>query len=345
MASKKQKKGKQVGKPYDDAFRAMYKRCQRLLLLLLNEAFGTNYSGDENVRFLPNETFRWREGDKKAKELVERISDSLFDVTDHQGNVRRFQVECQSKNDNNMAVRIMEYSLSFAFETGIAAKAKYTAQIHNTAVLYLRSSATTPNSYEMEIVAPNQQSIRWKVPTVKVSDYTLDDLFSKRLYFLLPFFIFNFEGRLKKMETDPKERQVLTNMLETLKGKILELEKTEELSTLDVDAIWDSSLLVARNVVRNYENLGKEVQNIMAGKDYRTRSMVAYDTGLLRGHERGIKEGIKEGRLTAVAKRLTRLFKSNRPIDAQEIADIAYDNDLSEEKVRLIAKENGISLS
>ena len=71
----------------------------------------------------------------------------------------------------------------------------------------------------------------------------------------------------------------------------------------------------------------------MAGKDYRTRSMVAYD------------KGIEEGRLTAVSKRLTRLFRSNRPIDAQEIADIAYDNDLSEEKVRLIAKENGISLS
>ena len=343
--AKKNKKGKQVGKPYDDAFRAMYKRCQRLLLLLLNEAFGTNYSGDENVRFLPNETFRWREGDKKAKELVERISDSLFDVIDHNGNVRRFQVECQSKNDNNMAVRIMEYSLSFAFETGIAAKAKYTAQIHNTAVLYLRSSATTPSFYEMEVVAPTKESIRWTVPTVKVADYTLDDLFSKKLYFLLPFYIFNFEKQLKKMEADPKERQVLINMLENLKVNILELEKDGKLSTLDVDAIWDSSLLVARNVVRNYENLGKEVQNIMAGRDYRTRSMVAYDTGLLRGHERGIKEGREKGRLTAVAKRLTRLFKNNRPIDDQEIADIAYDNDLSEEKVRLIAKENGISLS
>ena len=331
------KKKKQVGKPYDDAFRAMYKRCQRLLLLLLNEAFGTNYSGDENVRFLPNETFRWREGDKKAKELVERISDSLFDVTDLQGNVRRFQVECQSKNDNNMAVRIMEYSLSFAFETGIAAKAKYTAQIHNTAVLYLRSSATTPNSYEMEVVAPNQQSIRWKVPTVKVSDYTLDDLFSKKLYFLLPFYIFNFEKRLEKMEADPNERLVLTNMLETLKGKILELEKDGKLSTLDVNAIWDNCLNVAKNLVRNYKKLGEEVQNIMAGKDYRTRTMVAYDKGISVGRE--------EGRLTAVVKRLTRLLKNNRPIDDQEIADIAYDNDLSEEKVRLIAKENGISLS
>lgn len=96
-------------------------------------------------------------------------------------------------------------------------------------------------------------------------------------------------------------------------------------------------MLVAENVVRKYKNLGKEVQEIMAGKDYRTRSMVAYDKGELAGMEKS--------RLLAVARRLTRLFKSNRPIDAQEIADIAYDNDLSEEKVRLIAKENGISLS
>lgn len=87
----------------------------------------------------------------------------------------------------------------------------------------------------------------------------------------------------------------------------------------------------------NHKKLGKEVQEIMAGKDYRTRSMIAYDEGELAGMEKS--------RLLAVAKRLTRLFKSNHPIDDQEIADISYDNDMSEEKVRRIAKENGISLS
>ena len=334
MANEKQKKGNQSkGMPYDDAFRALYIRCKTLVLFLLNEAFNTNYVGDEVLHFLPNETFRWRKNDSKDKDMVKRISDSQFEVTDHDGNVRRFQVECQSKTDSYMSMRIMEYSLSFALETGAADNAKFTAEIQNVAVLYLRSSKTTPNSYEMEVVAPSKESIRWIVPVVKVSDYTMDDLFAKKLYFLLPFYIFNFESQLKKMDTDEKERCVLTDMLVDMKGKILELENDGCLSSVDIYSILDLCWYVADNLLADYQNVRKEVKKIMAGRDYRTRSMVAYD------------KGIEEGRLTAVAKRLTRLFKSNRPIDDQEIADIAYDNDLSEEKVRLIAKENGISLS
>lgn len=299
MANEKQEKENQKkeskGTPYDDAFRALYIRCKTLVLFLLNEAFGTEYIGDEELQFLPNETFRWRKKDSKDEDkdldMVKRISDSQFEVTDHNGNVRRFQVECQSKNDSYMAMRIMEYSLSFALETGTADNAKFTAEIHNVAVLYLRSSKNTPNSYEMEVVAPTKESIYWTVPVVKVSNYTLDDLFSKKLYFLLPFYIFNFEGQLKKMETDEKERRVLTDMLADMKGKILELDENGALASVDIFSILDVCWYVADNLLTDYQNVRKEVENIMAGKDYRTRSMIAYDEGLQLGREEGREEG------------------------------------------------------
>ena len=294
------KKGNQqnVGTPYDDAFRSMYTRCKRLVLFLLNETFGTNYVGNENMRFLPNETFLWRGNIKKAQERAKRISDSQFEVTGHDGEVRRFQIECQSKADKNMSLRLMEYSMSFAIDSADIGNEKVRTKIHNTAVLYLRSNDNTPSRHEMEIVAPNGQSICWSAPTVKVSNYTLDELFAKKLYFLLPFHVFVFEDQLEKMETDAKERRVLTSILEYMKGNILELEQNGELSSNDTDTILDNCWDVAKNVVRKFKTVRKEVQEIMAGKDYRTRSQVAYDKGIEKGEFIVAFNAIKKGLLS-----------------------------------------------
>ena len=60
---------------------------------------------------------------------------------------------------------------------------------------------------------------------------------------------------------------------------------------------------------------------------------------------RGIKKGSEKRQLTAVVKTLSRYIRRSLPIDAQVLEDIAEDNELTVEKVRSIAKENGISLS
>ena len=68
-----------------------------------------------------------------------------------------------------------------------------------------------------------------------------------------------------------------------------------------------------------------------------------------RGIEKGIAKGIEKGsekrQLTTVTKTLSRYIRRSLPIDAQVLEDIAEDNELTVEKVRSIAKENGISLS
>lgn len=298
MAKKKQKKENQKkeqqkkGTPYDDAFRSLYIRCEKLVLFLLNETFGTNYVGDEELHFMVNETFLRNLNGKKKR----RISDSRIEVKDHAGNVRRFQVECQSVADKNMAMRILEYSLSFALDAANVNEVKATAEIQNAAVLYLRSSDNTPVSYEMEVVAPNQQSICWNVPTIKVADYTLNDLFDKRLYFLLPFYVFNFENQLEKMDVDENERRILTSTLENMKGKILELEQNGDISSEDTDSLLDNCRDVADSLLEKYENVRKEVEEIMGGRDYRTRSQVAYDRGIAKGETAGLKKGLRLGR-------------------------------------------------
>ena len=47
----------------------------------------------------------------------------------------------------------------------------------------------------------------------------------------------------------------------------------------------------------------------------------------------------------SAVKTLQRYAKRNLPIDTQVIADIADDNDLTVERVRAIARDNGIVIS
>lgn len=59
----------------------------------------------------------------------------------------------------------------------------------------------------------------------------------------------------------------------------------------------------------------------------------------------GIEQGIEKGRLESAISTLNRYIRRKLPIDAQVLADIAEDNKLTVDKVRTIAKDNGISLS
>ena len=60
---------------------------------------------------------------------------------------------------------------------------------------------------------------------------------------------------------------------------------------------------------------------------------------------KGIERGIEKGRLESAINTLNRHIRRKLPIDAQVLADIAEDNQLTVDKVRTIAKDNGISLS
>ena len=57
------------------------------------------------------------------------------------------------------------------------------------------------------------------------------------------------------------------------------------------------------------------------------------------------EEGREEGRLKTVLNTLRRHIRRQLPISADVLADIAEDNEMTVDKVRTIARDNGISLS
>ena len=127
-------------------YRTLMNDCVRLLIPVINEVFGKNYSGNEKIVFRPNEHFINQQDGMEQK----RITDSSFSIISKDNSEEKFILECQSTYDDTLLIRIFEYITQEALDSGSITKYKLTVTIPNAAVLFLRSKKSTPHSMNAE---------------------------------------------------------------------------------------------------------------------------------------------------------------------------------------------------
>lgn len=284
------------GNPYDDVFRTMVNDCKRLLLPVLNEMFHYSYDGDEKIELLPTERYLHNINGKSQR----RGTDSAFRVIDKNGYERNFIIECQSTPDNSMSVRILEYGIKFAIDNANTNENKISITVPNTGVFQLRSNSKTQNTIQVEVIAPDNKKLAYNVPIIKMQDYLVDDIFDKKLSFMIPFYMFNNEDKLKNME-----KQNLSDDIIRECNKIKKKLDDSNLSTFEKKSITKMFLQIMNELSSNdsAKTLCKEVEEIMGGRilDYEAKDILnegirqGIEEGKELGKEEGIKEGIKEG--------------------------------------------------
>ena len=166
--------------PYDDVHRTMLNDCPKLIIPVVNEMFHKKHSDNEKITVLNNEFFINRQGGSQ----IERITDTHFLIGSD-----RYRLECQSSVDGTIMYRIFEYDSQIAMQESFLCQDKLTVKFPNTAVLYLRHNRNTPDFMTVEIIVPGA-SCSYEVPVMKVQTYSIDEIFKKKLFFLLPFHIF-----------------------------------------------------------------------------------------------------------------------------------------------------------
>ncbi|MBQ8306488.1 MAG: hypothetical protein IJX90_09780, partial [Blautia sp.] len=177
--------------PYDDVFRTLVNDCRELLLPLLNEVFGEHYTGDEQVILSANEHFLNKTDGQEDK----RVTDTTFLVVGKDG-TRRYHWECQAVSDSTILLRLFEYDAQIALDNdGVLDGNVLTVTFPHTAVLYLRSTPETADRMTIRLVTPEGETA-YSVPVVKMQSFSLEQIFEKKLFFLLPFYIFNREKEL-----------------------------------------------------------------------------------------------------------------------------------------------------
>ena len=74
---------------------------------------------------------------------------------------------------------------------------------------------------KVRIIVPGD-SAEYTVPVIKMADYTADDIFRKKLYMLIPFYIFNFEKQFEAINQDEEKlKEVVKEYRSILKSSAI----------------------------------------------------------------------------------------------------------------------------
>lgn len=273
--------------PYDDVYRTLLNDCSSLILPVINEMFGEHYTGDEKIIFGINEHYLNQQGGEEDK----RITDTAFDVVGAQR--KKYHLECQSTEDSTMLIRMFEYDSQIALDDGEVRGSTLTVTFPHSGILYLRHSKDTPDDMTIRIVTTGGE-VSYKVKVFKTQTYTIDEIFEKKLLFLIPFYIFSHESRLRVYNEDEKSLETLKNEYEEIKKRLEELMNAGEISEFMKCTIVDMSNRVLEHIASNYENVKEGVKSVMGGRvlDYEAKD-------IRNGRSREIAENlIKRGKLS-----------------------------------------------
>jgi hypothetical protein len=276
---------------YDDAFRTMEGRCDDLLIPFVSHMFGEQYDKTAVVKRLRNEHYVEHEDGSKEK----RITDSFFDIT-YKDVTKRYHLECESKAyDGTILVRIFEYGTQIAIDTG--KKSSYRAKFvfPESGVLVLRSSKDAPNKAYIEITMPNGEEVSYDVPLIKISDYSIEDIFDKKLFMLIPFYIFNYEDQLPRINKNENEIDELLRLYNEIFTRLEKEQKTGNLSAVSYDAIIRLTYSVAYKLTMKEDKVQRKVGDVMGGKVLDLPCFQIFDQGVEKGIAQGLEQGTDKG--------------------------------------------------
>ena len=278
--------------PYDDVFKTLLNDCTKLIIPVINEIFGENYTGNEAISDSRNEHFI-HITDTTTKE---KITDSCFTI--HGTVDKNYHVECQSTPDGSMVVRMFEYDSQIALHHGNVENHVLTISFPHSAVLYLRHSSATPKFMTVKIITPGTDA-EYQIPIMKIQRYTIDDIFEKDLLFVIPFHIFCYEKDFPEYNTNEDKLKELMNEFSRIRSKLNVLCEQGRITEYEKRSIINLSEKVIENLTNKYQKVKEGVTSIMGGKilDYEAKDILR--KGIQQGEIIGRQQGEKIGKLHA----------------------------------------------
>ena len=257
---------------FDDVFRTIAQKMPQLLIPLINEVFHTNNSEDTDFEQLRNEHY-----EKYGK----IITDSIIRIGPH-----LYHIECQSKRDADMVIRMFEYDISIALEHTSKAEDIWEIEFPQSCVLYVRNHRHLPEYHTAIVKFADGQQVTYQVPIIHAQNYTVNAIFEKQLLILLPYHILRYEYFLKSNKTNEKKVEQLLEDYRKINQLLMETAEKEKKSGLYQNMICVIQEITDYIIPKDSE-VRKGIGDIMGGN-------------ILTLPSDYIEEGRKEGRLNEI---------------------------------------------
>lgn len=290
------------GTIFDDAFKTECEKLKPLLIPLINEIFGTEYdvSVVEPDRMADEHHLTYEDGTD-----IKNITDACLKIDG-----RYYHIECQSTEDGEILIRLVRYNSMIALEN-----MEYTSDGKTLIVDYPKSALVKLRGSEGRIThmmvehRHGMEMAREAITVMNVPAYSMDDIFKKELFFLVPFYPIRYEKALDRIGKKPLESKAeydkicieLENFSRRLDEAVTEGMITEN-AARDLRALAGNILeYISRKL--DEDNKGKlvnsmggrvlelpsdqlryaEANGIKIGDDHKTVSVIR--NMLLRGHK------------------------------------------------------------
>ena len=135
--------------------------------------------------------------------------------------------------------------------------------------------------------------VAYEIPVVKVQDYDLEEIFDKKLLFLLPYYFLRYQ--MEQLENNANARKALRQTYQDIFQRLSLLEQGGEITEFTRQSLKAMIDKVAMFRANRYEKVKEEVKEIMGGKilDYEAKDIrnKGIQMGITIGKEAGKQEG------------------------------------------------------
>ena len=301
--------------PFDSVLRTVQQNLRRLIILLMNRIFDTDFTGNERIEPAATEMMLLKSDGSRVRRGV----DAHFTIVDSAGNRYIFHIECQTNPDGSIVMRFAEYDLQLALEAR-------TTEMDGTLDLYL------PNSVLLNLrgsSAPRQirihkddQTLIQEIKVQNMTDLTAADLFAQDTLALLPFWIFTHSGRLTDLGIDPAEEEGLIEEFRYICSRLNKIEEEKRIDTFEHSVLLELIRRATHNAVPG-SRLEKEVKEMADANIFELETVRFYNE---------VKNETEENMLSANIRRMLGLGKD--PEDISLSLDVPLDR-IKEERCKM----------
>ena len=282
--------------------------------------FGEQYSLQDKIVRRANEHFLEQQGGAEEKRITDMLLEIVSKVTEQE---KKYHIECEiSSSDGTILIRIFEYAAQIALDDGMVTGGKLIVEFPNSAIIFLRSKKMTPRQMEISVRTPGGET-SYYVPALHVKAYSMEDIFRKRLYFLIPFYIFNMESKFSEIEANQDKIEELKAFYADMMLKLEDTVSNGELTEFSYLEIRDMTNRVVQNLAKDYESIKKGVGDIMGGNVLITEASK-------------IKHKAREEEAVAVVENMLR--KGKQPEEIAELCNYAL-TDVKIVQERMLQKQ------
>lgn len=276
-------RGRESSTIFDDVFRTMLERLDNLMIPVINEIFHENYPLDAGLSQLKNE---------HVTDKMNHATDSHLQIGNISIDGNQYHMECESNPYGNICIRMIEYDFSIALESITETDGTKGLLFPKSCILYLRQTKSTKEKELLKLRFADGTCAEYRVPIVKVQEYTKEQIFDKKLYILLPFYIMRYEKELKSIEDDQIKQDAFICEFDELLNR---LRECREIDDTEYSYLLDNIHKVSNHILRHSPALMERIDKVMGGKVLRLRTDVIIEQGLKKGMKQGLEQGLQQG--------------------------------------------------